>query len=380
MTYRTIISTILALLLTTSAWAGIQPGTFTLSPMAGGHIFDNDQNLDDSSFWSIGLGYNLSKHAALEAVYSRTNADGETAAFSDAKVQTYRLDALYHFLPEQSLVPYLAVGFGGIIINPDTGSSSEHLLANLGAGVKYFLNDFFALRADVRYLLDFPEPDNNLLYSAGLVFQFGTPDAPPTPIILPKPAPTLAPAPAPLSAPAPLPPKDGDADGVIDGQDQCPETPQGAMVNRRGCALDSDTDGVPDYRDNCPDTPQGVSVDTKGCPTKLTLHINFSLDSDQIGPAFDGEIAKAARCINDFPGNIVFIDGHTDSQGAAEYNQQLSERRALAVKKRLIEKFNISASRLTTRGFGETLPIADNSSKEGRFQNRRVDVACGATE
>jgi len=409
---RIITTTLFALFLTTSAWAGIQPGTFTLSPMFGLHIFEGDQNFNNNaSMLALGVGYNLTERAALEAVYTRTFAKGDAPTDPDAKVHTYRLDALYHFMPEEVLVPYLAVGLGEIDTNPDSGKSREHLLANAGAGIKLFLNEMVAFRADVRYLLDFPKPENNLLYSTGLIFQFGTPAAAPAPVEIaepePEPAETIiAVQPEPKAEPQLV---DSDGDGVYDDQDQCPNTPQGAPVNSIGCPLDSDGDGVFDYLDQCPNTPKGapvnsigcpldsdgdgvfdyldkcantprgVSVDTNGCPTKLTLKINFGTNSDKIGSAYDGEISKAAECISEYPGNLVYIDGHTDSQGAAAYNQKLSERRATAVKNRLIEKFNIPASRMTARGFGETQPVADNATKAGRFENRRVDVACGAS-
>lgn len=399
------LTALLSLLLATSAWAGIQPRAFTLSPMVGGHLFEDDYSLENTPFFSLGLGYNLTEQAALEAVYSQTDADGEKATDSDAKVRTFRLDALYHFMPEKTLVPYLAIGVGEININPDSGGNRRHLLANAGAGIKYFIAEDFALRADVRYLLDFPEPENNLLYSAGLFMQFGGAAPAPAPVVMEKPA--VAPTPAPVLAIAPIDsdgdgiaddldkcpgtpkgavvnkvgcPLDSDGDGVADYMDKCPATPKGAPVDKVGCPLDSDGDGVADYLDKCPGTPSGVSVDAVGCPTKLTLKINFGHDSNKIGPEFDGEISKAAQCINDYPGNLVYIDGHTDSRGSAEYNQLLSEKRAAAVKNRLIEKFNIPASRMTARGFGESTPVADNKTEEGRLQNRRVDVACGATE
>ncbi|MCK5914030.1 MAG: OmpA family protein, partial [Desulfuromusa sp.] len=139
-----------------------------------------------------------------------------------------------------------------------------------------------------------------------------------------------------------------------------------------------DHDDVADHLDKCPNTPAGVSVDADGCPTVLTLHIKFDHDSNSVSSEYDGEIAKAAQCINDYPGNIVFIDGHTDNNGPATYNQKLSEHRSAAVKKRLVEKFNIPESRMASRGFGEDQPVADNNSDEGRGLNRRVEVACGA--
>jgi len=188
------------------------------------------------------------------------------------------------------------------------------------------------------------------------------------------------PAPVVKAAPAPVPARDSDGDGVMDPVDNCPNTPKGAPVNDVGCLLDSDGDGVFDYMDQCPGTPEGVSVDVYGCPTKLTLHINFGHDSSTVGAEFDSEIAKAAQCINDYPGNTVIIEGHTDSRGAAAYNLNLSEQRATAVKNRLLEKFNIKESRLIAQGFGESHPVADNKTAGGRSLNRRVEVGCGATE
>lgn len=386
--------------LTAPAWAGIAPASFTLSPLVGGYRFEGNQSLDHSLFGSLGLGYNLSKQAALEAVFVYAKADADDSSTTETTVKSYRLDALYHLSPDNKLVPYFAVGFGGIILNPRGAGDRDHFLANYGIGIKYFINETVALRADVRHLLDFPKPDNNLIYSAGLIFQFGAVEAAPKPVSVPAAAITT-----PASAP-----RDSDNDGIIDGSDQCPDTPVNVLVNPVGCPYDSDDDGIADYldqcprtpkgiavdddgcpldsdndgvfddHDNCPDTPRGVSVDQQGCPTKLTLQINFGLDSSVIGSGYDAEIAKAARCINDYPGNIVFIEGHTDSQGAAEYNQALSEQRAAAVKTRLSEKFNIPAVRMIARGFGETQPVADNSTQEGRFLNRRVEVACGATK
>ncbi len=439
-----------------TAQAANLPKAFTLTPFYGGHLFEGNLPLDNSDFWGLGLGYNLNENWSLEAVYTRTNADGDPSSATDSTIETYRLDGLYHLWPKGKLVPYLAAGLGAITSDPDNGSSCEHLLVDYGVGVKYFiLDDLIALRADVRHLLDFPEPDNSLQYSVGLTFQLGRPAPKAEPISAPEPKPAVVPLDSdgdgvvdssdrcpntptgvavdnngcPLDSdkdgvydyldkcpgtPAGTPvdvngcpldsdkdgvydqfdkcpgtpagvavdrngcPLDTDGDGVYDYLDKCPGTPAGAPVDADGCPLDSDKDGVFDYLDQCPDTPPGVSVDAHGCPTTLTLRINFGHDSSKVGPEYDGEIAKAAQCINEYPGNIVYIDGHTDSSGAAEYNQKLSVQRATAVKNRLIEKFAIPAARMTARGFGEDKPVASNDTAAGRSLNRRVEVACGA--
>ncbi|WP_191153753.1 OmpA family protein [Pelovirga terrestris] len=182
--------------------------------------------------------------------------------------------------------------------------------------------------------------------------------------------------PAPAPAPAPVV-RDSDGDGVPDHLDQCPNTPRGVAVDAKGCPLDSDGDGVADYLDKCPGTPPGVRVDTEGCPTVLSLRINFGFDSANVSTEFDSELAKAAACISNYPGHEVAIIGHTDSAGPEAYNQTLSERRATAVKNALVERFNVPATKMTTQGMGESKPVADNNTEEGRAFNRRVDVACG---
>jgi OOP family OmpA-OmpF porin len=123
-----------------------------------------------------------------------------------------------------------------------------------------------------------------------------------------------------------------------------------------------------------------VSIDSDGCPTRLTLRIKFDNNSSLVAPEYRDELATAAQCINDYPGNEVLIYGHTDSKGAAEYNQKLSEKRASAVRNSLIAQFAIAEKKLKIRGFGEDLPVADNETSEGRALNRRVEVLCGAAK
>ena len=76
--------------------------------------------------------------------------------------------------------------------------------------------------------------------------------------------------------------------------------------------------------------------------------------------------------MNDNPAYKLFIQGHTDSQGDDQMNMELSEKRAAAVRQYLIDK-GISADRMRTQGFGETVPVADNNTSSGRAKNRRVE-------
>ncbi len=171
---------------------------------------------------------------------------------------------------------------------------------------------------------------------------------------------------------------DSDGDGVNDDQDKCPGTAAGTTVGTDGCPLDSDGDGVIDDNDQCPGTPAGVEVEANGCPkvgeTLMTLEgVNFAFDSDELTAASKAKLDEAVATLNANSLVNVKVVGHTDSRGSESYNQSLSERRAAAVVDYLTSN-GVSGSRLSSAGMGESQPVADNSTKEGRYQNRRVEL------
>jgi OOP family OmpA-OmpF porin len=101
--------------------------------------------------------------------------------------------------------------------------------------------------------------------------------------------------------------------------------------------------------------------------------INFDFDKSDIKPEFEGVLDAGVEALNENPDTTVQVAGYTDSVGTDEYNQGLSERRANAVRDYFVSK-GIDASRLTAVGFGETNPVADNGTADGRAQNRRVEL------
>ncbi len=132
---------------------------------------------------------------------------------------------------------------------------------------------------------------------------------------------------------------------------------------------DSDGDGIVDSKDHCPDTPKGAIVDKTGC--WAFRGILFDVDSAKIKSVYHELITNAIKVLKLNPALTVEIQGHTDSTGSAEYNLKLSQRRAEAVKAELI-RHGIDSARLTTKGYGESMPVAPNDTPEGRAQNRRV--------
>jgi OOP family OmpA-OmpF porin len=172
---------------------------------------------------------------------------------------------------------------------------------------------------------------------------------------------------------------DTDSDGVSDNEDKCPEI-AGDIANG-GCPwADTDGDGVLDNIDACKDE-KGTIVNN-GCPelskeilatlNKFGLRINFPANSDKIlGKKTQNILYQIKELLEEYPGDILIVEGYASSDGDDAYNIELSIKRAQAVKAYLV-KIGVSKDRLEVRGLGEAEPISNNESKEGRAENRRV--------
>jgi OOP family OmpA-OmpF porin len=178
------------------------------------------------------------------------------------------------------------------------------------------------------------------------------------------------------SPPPPPPESDLDGDGVADLQDDCPGTRPGIMVNSSGCPADSDLDGVTDDIDECPRSVAGVRIDSRGCEIREVIELRgvyFENDSDVLIPGAERVLAQAAATLLANPDLEVEIGGHTDDTGDAGRNIHLSLRRAFAVRAFLIEA-GVNPDNLTARGYGESSPVASNTTEAGRAENRRVEL------
>jgi len=107
---------------------------------------------------------------------------------------------------------------------------------------------------------------------------------------------------------------------------------------------------------------------------KMTLQMFFDFDKSTLTEATLKELQKAVAFVKKYPGSKIEVEGHTDSVGTDAYNQKLSERRAAAVRDYLIKEADIESSKITAVGYGESRPVADNKTAEGRTQNRRVEI------
>jgi len=173
---------------------------------------------------------------------------------------------------------------------------------------------------------------------------------------------------------------DSDGDGVADNKDKCP-TVAGPRENM-GCPWpDTDGDSVLDKDDKCPDVRGTVA--NNGCP-EVSEDVMKKLNDYAKTILFDTNKATFQQrtypvleamtaILKEYPGSNFSIEGHTDADGKDAANQTLSENRAAAVKTYLVEK-GIAEARLSSKGFGETVPVASNKTKAGKALNRRVEV------
>lgn len=348
----------------------------TFSPQIGHYIFDSERGLDDAAVYGAGLGYQFANPFALEFTFLTLDSSLESTS-ADVDYDQYRLDALYHFAPSEKARPYLAAGAGEGAFQITQKKDKETQL-NLGAGVKYFVNESVALRGDARSFYSLDNEKTDYALTIGLLFLLGA-EASSAPRYVAEPV--QAPAPQPQRAIDP----DTDGDGVRDSLDKCPNTTPGVMVDASGCELDSDNDGVVNSKDACPDTSAGARVDAKGCYEMLqetrsfNLKVTFANNSVVIPDEQKADIASLAKFMTEYPQTKVVIEGHTDDRGSNELNQRLSEKRAKAVADVLVADFGIDAGRVSAVGKGEESPIADNNTVEGRAQNRRVVAVVSAT-
>ena len=202
---------------------------------------------------------------------------------------------------------------------------------------------------------------------------------------------------------------DRDGDGIADGEDKCPDV--AGLAKYQGCPIpDTDGDGINDEEDKCitvkgiakyqgcpiPDTDgDGVNDEEDKCPTRAGTAANsgcpviakeiidkinfaaknvfFATGSYKLLPKSFKSLNEVANLMKADESLMVDIDGHTDAQGTDESNQVLSDNRAGSVKEYLIKQ-GVDTGRLKSAGYGETKPVADNTSAAGRAKNRRTEM------
>jgi OOP family OmpA-OmpF porin len=288
----------------------------------------------------MGFGKILDEHFNVELKGFYQGFSSETAGRWDLTGGS--ADVQYYFFRDK-FSPYAVLGAGAMNTS-FAGDSGITVIGESGVGFTYELHDNFLLRSDVRYrynnnlnahLQPGTDEFHDMTVNVGFVIPFGD-----------KPH-----AEAKSEAPAPTP------------------------VAAADCStLDSDNDGVNNCLDQCPNTMIGSKVDPSGCPIRIELKgVKFKHDSAQLTENAMTILDGVAASLMAAPQNkAIEVQGHASSEGSNAHNLRLSQHRSESVVDYLRSR-GVTNS-LSARGYGESMPIADNSTEEGREMNRRVEL------
>lgn len=281
------------------------------------------------------FGYEL--HGSVETI--------ETGKQLRTDFYNYALgaDLFYAFGDRTHLTPFILVGGGGTYndIYPN-GSDDDGFSGFVNGGVGLVTGPItktgqIRLRADVRYVYDFfADKYGDIRYSLGIEI----------PLFEEKKVDVAAAAAETKVVEVPTGLTDTDGDGVVDSADKCPATPAGSRVDGDGCPFDK-------------------VINLKG--------VTFEFNKTRLRPDAQTILDWATNILKKYPDMKVEVAGHTDSVGSDSYNQKLSEGRAQSVMQYFVDH-GVPADQLTAKGYGETNPIADNKTADGRELNRRVEL------
>ncbi|MFT7860931.1 MAG: OmpA family protein [Sulfurimonas sp.] len=353
---------------------------YEISPMFGYNLTEGNIGIKDDShlLGALEVQFNSPDSKISPEFSILYSPKAKYRGGGDSAITRGAFNGVYTFDSVDNLTPFAKAGIGIENVSDETDANQDGFFLDAGAGVKYALNDNFALKAEAIYLAKVAHHnagsfDSNLIAMVGLNFAFGdyAQKAAPVkeevkPVEEPKQEEPVAAAPAPVV-------QDDDNDGVMNPDDKCPNTIAGAEVDANGCNIDSDKDGIINSQDICPNTPLGAKVNSDGCPKVEKLAINFANNSAQIKDDSNAKLDKYADFLTTYTNYSAKIVGYTDSRGSAAYNQKLSERRAAAVVEALKAR-GVQATQLSSKGMGEANPVADNATAEGRAQNRRIEA------
>jgi OOP family OmpA-OmpF porin len=315
---------------------------------------DNDRDVGNSNFgWQVNPGMRLKDNWWLEGHLFGAVLDRGSQQTTDFYQYGVGGDLQYAFGNRDQLTPYVLAGAGAsyndVVPNSEDGWD---YFANVGVGIthNFFGMDLLRWRIEARAVYDhFAEHYIDYRIGAGLEFALHKHQA---------------------AAPAPEPQR------VVHEvtREVVREVP--VAVPAAVGDVDSDKDGVVNTKDKCPNTPPGAKVDGDGCVIAQTLtmrDITFETASSRLTMNGQHILDQVVSFLKADDSVQMSVEGHTDARGAAPYNLTLSQARASAVRKYLVDH-GIDAKRLTAKGFGKTRPVASNDTEEGREANRRVEM------
>lgn len=329
-----LLSTSVAIALSSSLMA-----EYTIEPVVTKNFTKTNSGLDDYSSFGIKVSRELVDSLSLQLGYEYTDDAEYKGSNTTTDLMRYSVNALYDFKNSSNVKPYIYLGGGYEKVNNKHFGLDSQAIWNTGLGVKYALTETVSLFTEGKFTHKVETEDNDKSIGFGVSIKFG-----------------------------------GEKPQHVQTKEEpVKEAPKAVEVPKVETPKDSDGDGIIDELDKCPNTPKGLKVDKDGCALNFNFQVNFDFDKANIKQEYKEKVLEFAQIMKENPLLNATIEGHTDSIGNDAYNQKLSQRRAEAVREALITE-GIDASRLKAVGYGETKPIADNNTKDGRYENRRVEA------
>ena len=277
----------------------------------------------------VELGYRVS--APLELRLSYTNFTADLNQGRDLNnLNKYTFDAL--FFPTGKNM-YLLGGVSALDYEADAEAA-----ANVGLGYRQYFTDQFAGYVEGKGSYQFDEKFTDAIAQVGLVYFFDKNE---------KALPPVEAEPVAYVAPIAI---DTDKDSVVDGTDQCPATPMSNKVDEVGCTIFAEE--TLSYR----------------------LAVNFDNNKAVVKPEYFSELDKVATFLKTYPHVDITVDGYSSVLGKADYNLDLSQKRADAVAAMLTSKYGIDANRMKAVGHGETNLLDTSNTRAAHKMNRRIEI------
>jgi len=342
-------------------YAGVGLGQSYLEPATSGSSYSVAEDNDQA--WKLTGGWDWTDHFSLEGYYANLGgADLEPGG--ELRYRMIGGDAMFHYWARGgervtgSIALYAKAGLNHMTNEGRDVSYEKQTVAQLfgGIGAELYLPKKFSVRLEVEsYDAD------AALFSLNLVKRFGfkakEPSLPPLPIVEEK----------------------TQQEEFIAMVETLPATAAGGqIVQMVPVVVDGDKDGILDDEDQCPYTAAGLNVNKLGCATfagkvgDVVADIRFEVNSATLTEVDKIALQELASAFKAYPNLKIEVQAHTDNSGSEAYNQKLSQKRAESVVSYFLSQ-KIADERLTAIGLGETSPIVANDSKQNRAKNRRVE-------
>ena len=299
------------------------------------YYFNDDKGQQDDLGYQLSLEIPVYNRWAFSLKYLDVNSRLNNSNL-ESDVDFVHAGSIYNFGTIRGFQPYAGVGVGDLTVTRPALSKLNRSTVNLSVGTKYHFGSRWLGKLEAMMIEPTGSLDRDMTLSASLGVKLGGQRSRTAPI-------AFAPEVAQLDM-------DSDGDGVIDRNDDCPNTSPNVAVDEFGCVI--------------------LDADQR----HQVLQVRFDFDQSVVKDEYLPEIEAFAVFMRRYAETSAVIEGHTDNSGPDVYNQALSLRRAQAVKDVLVNRYNIDASRLSVVGYGESRPAFSNDTRQGRQQNRRIEA------